>query len=693
MQGGGVGKWNWVRTLSEGGLSASGLVDSHEVVALQEAGSPQSLPADARQVGGMMTVQSPIGRAYDYAVYTWGARYITFLWSDLTGNRNNVALVTHENPTNIHLVHSRTNQQGHDVPLRPALGLELSDGSLFYSVHASSMGPDNQVNEVDNLIQDINDRNAGQDWALLGDFNRDPDDLRPLPAQVAVYRTGRATHTGNRGGELDYMVSNDRNLVGFTGRSLNGGGSDHVSVEFAFQAGAQRQAILHREGGIQRPGNNKCVTFNRYVAGGLSDPHLEASIILEDCGKATAATVWSNVFSFLNNRITWKDPDGPSSGGPDLCMDVRGGGSSNGTYVMGYSCNGNANQNFSRTPDGLIRATASGKCLAKTPSDGFNIWTCNQNDPNQHFIVPQFAPYQWSTNTNNWDGVPDAGEAGDGGTTAPVGTPGGPGSPGEPVAPSGSCPSPPNPAIDPCQHRNKRSTTNVTIQDNGTVESPITVTDIGGSAPTTLGVGVDIKHTFRGDLILWAVAPDGTTYLLEDIPDFDGADHVFKSYVVNASTETANGTWRLRVGDTSSADAGFIDAWNLTFPASGTTPPPAQPPSGTRFENTTDVPVLDGRSNDSSLTVSGRSGNAPTTLRVGVDIQHPFRGDLVIALVGPSGRAYVLEDFNNADATANVVKTYTVNASSETANGRWTLRVNDLAPGDSGTINAWNLTF
>ncbi|MFD3808414.1 proprotein convertase P-domain-containing protein, partial [Streptomyces sp. NPDC058611] len=29
----------------------------------------------------------------------------------------------------------------------------------------------------------------------------------------------------------------------------------------------------------------------------------------------------------------------------------------------------------------------------------------------------------------------------------------------------------------------------------------------------------------------------------------------------------------------------------------------------------------------------------------------------------------------------------------ETANGTWKLRVNDNANGDTGTIDAWNLTF
>lgn len=109
------------------------------------------------------------------------------------------------------------------------------------------------------------------------------------------------------------------------------------------------------------------------------------------------------------------------------------------------------------------------------------------------------------------------------------------------------------------------NTADVAIADNSTVESPITVTGVSGNAPATLKVGVDIKHTYRGDLVLSLVAPDGTVFTLEDFPNNDGTDNVAKTYTVNASSEVAAGTWKLRVSDVASQDIGKIDAWNLTF--------------------------------------------------------------------------------------------------------------------------------
>jgi len=107
---------------------------------------------------------------------------------------------------------------------------------------------------------------------------------------------------------------------------------------------------------------------------------------------------------------------------------------------------------------------------------------------------------------------------------------------------------------------------NVNIADNTTVFSNVVVSGLTGNAPTNLAVGVDIKHTYRGDLVIDLVAPDGSLYRLKNSSGSDSADNVIATYTVNASTEVANGTWQLRVQDVYSGDTGYIDAFRLTFP-------------------------------------------------------------------------------------------------------------------------------
>ncbi|MEU8973624.1 M4 family metallopeptidase [Streptomyces monashensis] len=116
--------------------------------------------------------------------------------------------------------------------------------------------------------------------------------------------------------------------------------------------------------------------------------------------------------------------------------------------------------------------------------------------------------------------------------------------------------------------------------------------------------------------------------------------------------------------------------------------------TGSTYDNNTQMAIPDnGPAITSAITVSDRSGNAPGNLQVNVDITHTWRGDLVIDLVGPSGKTYRLKNFSSSDSADNVKATYTVNAAAETADGTWKLKVQDQASQDTGTLNDWKLTF
>jgi vibriolysin len=106
--------------------------------------------------------------------------------------------------------------------------------------------------------------------------------------------------------------------------------------------------------------------------------------------------------------------------------------------------------------------------------------------------------------------------------------------------------------------------TDVAIGDNTTVNSPITVSGRTGNGPTNASVSVNIIHTYRGDLKVDLVAPDGSLY---NITNRSGgsADNVTGTYTFNLSSEALNGTWNLRVNDNAAGDVGKIDTWSITF--------------------------------------------------------------------------------------------------------------------------------
>ncbi|WP_223878070.1 proprotein convertase P-domain-containing protein [Luteimonas sp. MC1825] len=106
--------------------------------------------------------------------------------------------------------------------------------------------------------------------------------------------------------------------------------------------------------------------------------------------------------------------------------------------------------------------------------------------------------------------------------------------------------------------------TDYAINNNATVESPITVSGRSGNAPASTPVAVNIVHTYRGDLKVDLVAPDGSVYVLHNRSG-GSADNINSTYNVNLSSEARNGTWKLRVNDNSAGDTGYINSWSVTF--------------------------------------------------------------------------------------------------------------------------------
>jgi Zn-dependent metalloprotease len=104
----------------------------------------------------------------------------------------------------------------------------------------------------------------------------------------------------------------------------------------------------------------------------------------------------------------------------------------------------------------------------------------------------------------------------------------------------------------------------VAIPDNTTVTSTIAINGCNRNASATSSVNVTIIHTYKGDLVVDVVAPDGSVYNLHNRAG-GSADNIIQTYTVNLSSEAADGTWTLRVRDAASLDTGNIDTWTLTL--------------------------------------------------------------------------------------------------------------------------------
>ncbi|WP_309112314.1 proprotein convertase P-domain-containing protein [Saccharothrix sp.] len=110
------------------------------------------------------------------------------------------------------------------------------------------------------------------------------------------------------------------------------------------------------------------------------------------------------------------------------------------------------------------------------------------------------------------------------------------------------------------------NTDDVAIPDAGAaVTSSVVVSGCDGVGTASTSVKVDINHSYTGDLAIDLVGPSGAVFVLRKAGGVGSSAGVHETLTVNTSSETKNGTWKLRVTDVYSYDTGNIDGWSITF--------------------------------------------------------------------------------------------------------------------------------
>jgi len=229
--------------------------------------------------------------------------------------------------------------------------------------------------------------------------------------------------------------------------------------------------------------------------------------------------------------------------------------------------------------------------------------------------------------------------------------------------------------------------TAVAVPQGSTVDSSTTISGCPGNASSGSTVEVHLADTFIGVLIVSLVAPDGSVYTLQDQTG-GGNARLDETYIVNLASEVANGVWKLRVQDTETGDTvGSVNSWTLNL--KGTV-------SDCVSTNGTDAAIPDPGTVESSITMSGCTGNASAASAVEVHIVHPYIKELIVTLVAPDGSSYTLHNLTGrggGNVWDNLDTAYTVDLSNKARNGTWKLRVQDTDAGASGYLNSWTLSL
>lgn len=211
----------------------------------------------------------------------------------------------------------------------------------------------------------------------------------------------------------------------------------------------------------------------------------------------------------------------------------------------------------------------------------------------------------------------------------------------------------------------------------------------------SVGVMVDIEHTYQGDLQVVLQGPDGTRATLHDRQGGTRNDLV-ATYTVAGTPSLAGfvggaafGPWSIQVADLASFDVGSLRRWQLILGLEG----------GPRTEWET-APGLAIPDNDTAGIVSELDVDGSGPLReieLTVDINHTFRGDLQVTLESPGGVSATVHRLTGG-ANDNLQQTYTAATTPALGamagveiHGRWKLKVADLQPVDLGKLNSWKL--
>ena len=243
----------------------------------------------------------------------------------------------------------------------------------------------------------------------------------------------------------------------------------------------------------------------------------------------------------------------------------------------------------------------------------------------------------------------------------------------------------------------KVSSPNLAIPDNEAagVESVLHIEEEG--LLKDINIGIDIEHSYIGDLRVVLNSPSGESVVLHDRQG--GSSHdIIMTYDLDSyprlSTfvgDGVQGDWTLSVSDHAGVDTGKLMFWELEFSIQK-----AEKKELTK-EATPNQQIPDNDPTGIESIIETQQSGRIVRLDVPIDISHTWIGDLRVLLVSPSGAEVVLHDRSgrsrhdiNKIYSTTTDETMSVLLGSE-IQGIWQLKVVDTYSRDIGMFNSWGI--
>jgi M6 family metalloprotease-like protein len=252
--------------------------------------------------------------------------------------------------------------------------------------------------------------------------------------------------------------------------------------------------------------------------------------------------------------------------------------------------------------------------------------------------------------------------------------------------------------VTPPQTLNRVSTPNTAIPDNNSAGIGDTINIAEAVTISSIKVGVDITHPYRGDLRVMLTTPWGTAIELHPKGRGGNADDLKVTFdettlpaLATLRGRNTQGAWRLTVQDLAPADIGRLNRWSLEISTAGAVVAPIE------LQESPGTPIPDFPSAGIERGLATTSTAQVGSVEVSVDIAHTWIGDLRVSLLSPAGTEVILHD-GVGGSDDNLVRTFTAAntpglgaLAGQAATGTWRLRVADRAAEDIGKLNSWRL--
>lgn len=223
------------------------------------------------------------------------------------------------------------------------------------------------------------------------------------------------------------------------------------------------------------------------------------------------------------------------------------------------------------------------------------------------------------------------------------------------------------------------------ILDNATANSTLAVT--GDGTVGSLALSLNINHTYRGDLVVTLLGPDGTSFVVSNRAGGSADNLVITNQAVTAfAGKVAAGTWTLRVQDAAAGDTGALTSWSLAIVGNC-----GGGGNGWTGSATPNLATVDNGQVCSNLTVTGAGSSADAKLTISG--RHDYRSILrgTLAHNGTTVAAFPVNTFATGSGTFSFTDRAVAGLSGDPA-GVWTLCIVDTdAFGDTGTLNSWSV--